>query len=187
MTIDVESVYAQMLAGAAPQPSATEPVEDPEPEPEPADDPDDTILIKRTYNFAGKLHTEEKLVPRSSAEAKLYLSQNPEPDLATEPAKRATKKAFRSKFEPLGELLQRSDLNLSVAARREAAAAAKKLNVVEKSRMDWAGYVDKEGIKDELELAGRSKGSYNAREEFLARSEARREDDARKARLAGRV
>ena len=37
---------------------------------------------------------------------------------------------------------------------REQQAKAKKLNVVEKSRMDWAGFVDKEGIKDELELAG---------------------------------
>ena len=32
------------------------------------------IKIKRTYNFAGKVHTEEKLVARDSAEAKLYLA-----------------------------------------------------------------------------------------------------------------
>lgn len=173
-----------MLAGEPPIPSTDEPAPEREPEPEPSD-PNDTILIKRTYNFAGKLHTEEKLVPRASAEAKLYLSQNPEPVLDTTPTKRTTKKAFRSRFEALGETMaQRTDLNLSVQARRDA---AKKLNVVEKSRMDWAGYVDKEGIKNELELAGRSKESYNAREEFLARSEARRDGDARKARLAGRV
>lgn len=176
-----------MLAGKTPIPSTDEPTTapSPDPSPEPAD-PEDTILIKRTYTFAGKLHTEEKLVPRSSAEAKLYLSENPDPStLDATPAKRTTKKSFRSRFEPVGELLpQRADLNLTVQARREA---AKKLNVVEKSRMDWAGYVDKEGIKDELELAGRSKQSYNAREEFLARSEAKRDDDARRARLAGRV
>lgn len=176
-----------MLAGKPPPPPTTnneEAAPEPSPEPEPSD-PNDTILIKRTYNFAGKIHTEEKLVARTSAEAKLYLSQNPDPPLDTTPTKRTTKKAFRSRFEALGEVLpQRADLNLSVQARKEA---AKKLNVVEKSRMDWAGYVDKEGIKDELELAGRSKESYNAREEFLARSEARREGDARKARLAGKV
>ena len=76
-----------------------------------------------------------------------------------------------------------------MAARIKAGkeAQAKKLNTVEKSRMDWAGYVDKEGIKDELELAGKSKGSYTAREDFLARSEARREEDSRRVRLAGRV
>ena len=58
---------------------------------------------------------------------------------------------------------------------------------VEKSRMDWAGFVDKEGIKDELALAGRAKGSYAERQDFLARTEARREDDARRLRLAGKA
>ena len=52
--------------------------------------------------------------------------------------------------------------------------------------MDWAGFVDKEGIKDELELAGKSKDSYAARQDFLARSEFRREDEARRARLGVR-
>ena len=64
---------------------------------------------------------------------------------------------------------------------------AKKLNTVEKSRMDWAGYVDKEGFKDDLELASKSKASYAARQDFLARSEAIREEDARRARQATRV
>ena len=31
----------------------------------------------------------------------------------------------------------------------------KKINVVEKSAMDWAGFVDKEGIQDELDAAGK--------------------------------
>ena len=76
-----------------------------------------------------------------------------------------------------------------MAARLKAGrdAQAKKLTTVEKSRMDWAGYVDKEGIKDELELAGKSKDSYMAREDFLAKSEARREEDTRKARMSVRV
>ncbi|GJC86451.1 SWR1-complex protein 5 [Colletotrichum liriopes] len=70
---------------------------------------------------------------------------------------------------------------------REKEAQAKKLNTVEKSKMDWAGFVDKEGLKDELELAGRAKGSYAERQDFLARSEAKRDEEARRARLAGRV
>lgn len=158
--------------------------------PETDDDASTMIRIKRTYNFAGRVHTEEKLVPRSSAEAKLFLASQGEaaiPDADALPTKRATRKAFRSAFEPLTDPLpQRADLNLGVAARAHAARATK-LNTVEKSRMDWAGYVDKEGIKDELELAGRSKESYAARTDFLARSEARRDDDARRARAAGRT
>lgn len=165
----------------------------------PSDDPSSNMIrIKRTYNFAGRIHTEEKLVARDSAEAKLYLaSQDPDAaaaaaDAATDalPEKRITRPAFRSAFEPMTEAIQgRADLNLGMAARMAAAkeAQAKKLNTVEKSRMDWAGYVDKEGIKDELELAGKSKDSYAARQDFLARSEAVRDDDARKARMSGRV
>jgi glutamate synthase domain-containing protein 1 len=156
------------------------------------------VLIKRTYNFAGKVHTEEKLVARDSAEAKLHfasLGENAEPnsgDTAFSP-KRKPRKAFRSVFEPItDQISQRSDLNLGMAVRlraRELAQEenAKKLNTVEKSRMDWAGFVDKEGLKDELELAGKSKTSFAARQDFLARSDARREDDARKARLAGKA
>lgn len=152
----------------------------------------DTIRIKRTYNFAGRVHTEEKVVARDSAEARLYLAsqeQNP-PDMDSSPTKRATRKAFRSAFEPVVDSrVGRADLNLGLAARIQAGkeARAKKLNTVEKSRMDWAGYVDKEGIKDELELASKSKDSYTARQDFLARSEAIRDDDARRARIAGKA
>lgn len=168
-----------------------------------AGDPSDTIRIKRTYNFAGKVHTEEKVVARSSAEAKLYLASLGKDAAAAADAadadadneggepKRVLKKAFRSAFEPVIEIVsQRSDLNLGMTVRikaREKEAQAKKLNTVQKSKMDWAGFVDKEGLKDELELAGRAKGSYAERQDFLARSEAKREDDARRARMAGRV
>lgn len=206
MTIDVDAVWAQMLAGKPSKSAGDEPdqatatttsnniPDEGDPKTQSTEsDASNLVRIKRTYNFAGKVHTEEKLVPRDSAEAKLFFaSQGDAPPLPDEqlPTKRAAKKAFRSAFEPLSDPLpQRADLNLGVAARMQAGrdAQAKKLNTVEKSRMDWAGFVDKEGIKDELELAGRSKDSYAAREDFLARSEARRDDDARRARLAGKV
>jgi len=153
-----------------------------------------TITIKRTYNFAGKLHTEEKVVPRDSAEAKLYMASIGEnadvsADREDGSPKRMPRKAFRSVFEPISDQsIQRSDLNLGMAVRLQARELnAKKLNVVEKSRMDWAGYVDKEGIQDELALAGKSKDSFAERQQFLERSEAKREEDARRARLAGRA
>ena len=164
----------------------------------------DLIRIKRTYNFAGKVHTEEKLVARDSAEARLYLASNPgaaaasadenqDRSSSTSP-KRLPRKAFRSHFEPVpdGSAAARADLSLGVSDRlraRETAGADKatKLNTVEKSRMDWAGFVDKEGIKDELQLAGKSKDSFAARQDFLMRSEARREEDARRVRVAGRA
>ena len=183
---------------ASDAPADGEPTPQPQPQPQQTTaDTSELVRIKRTYNFAGKVHTEEKLVARDSAEAKLFFASQGEEEAAAAaaaddslPAKRVAKKAFRSAFEPLTDPLpQRADLNLGVAARMQAGreAQAKKLNTVEKSRMDWAGFVDKEGIKDELELAGRAKGSYAAREDFLARSEARRDDDARRARMAARA
>ncbi|CAI4211784.1 unnamed protein product [Parascedosporium putredinis] len=213
VTIDVDALWEQMKSGATPTTTQAAPKDgeakalengdskDEEAFPEisglPSEDtavnPPAMIRIKRKYNFAGKVHTEEKLVPRDSAEAKLYLASQggdtlPEDDTSAGPSKRAPRKAFRSAFEPVLEPLQRrGDLNLGMAARLEAReSGAKKLNTVEKSRMDWAGFVDKEGIKDDLELAGKSKGSYAERQDFLARSEARREEEARRARVVAR-
>ncbi|KAL2752484.1 hypothetical protein ACRALDRAFT_2072938, partial [Sodiomyces alcalophilus JCM 7366] len=216
VTIDVDALWAQMIAGTTPTASSppdqtptgrqqdgdkvdadtADPQSATRPPPENDADPPSMIRIKRTYNFAGKVHTEEKLVARDSAEAKLYLaSQKDAAESAqddTAPPQRTLKKAFRSAFEPVLELSAsagRADLNLGVSVRikaREDAVRAKKLNTVEKSRMDWAGYVDREGLKDELELAGRSKESYAERQDFLSRSEARREEGAWKARVAGR-
>ncbi|KAK1831773.1 swr complex subunit [Podospora conica] len=205
VTIDVDALWAQMINGTstaqdepqnAPPPASQESASEQQPPPkittDPTDEQSDLVRIKRTYNFAGKVHTEEKLVARDSAEAKLYLASLGEAgetaDDSTEP-KRMPRKAFRSAFEPILDPTatgRRTDLNLGVSVRlraRELAAGAKKLNTVEKSRMDWAGFVDREGIKDELELAGKSKDSFVTRQDFLARSEALREADARKARL----
>ncbi|SPO00508.1 related to SWR1-complex protein 5 [Cephalotrichum gorgonifer] len=220
VTIDVDSLWEQMKTGKASTAPGADSTNGPDAEPAdsgtgpedtdtpkqttaplqpPADDPaaaaadSDMILIKRKYNFAGKIHTEEKLVPRNSAEAKLYLESvaaSPPSDDAAAPSRPAPRRAFRSAFEPVLEPLQRrGDLNLGLAARLQArdAAGAKKLTTVEKSRMDWAGFVDREGIKDELVSAGKSKESYAEREGFLARSEARREEDARRARISAMV
>ena len=163
------------------------------------DGPDAMIMIKRTYTFDGKVHTEQKLVARNSAEAKLYLASLPE-NVPPEPVeeepspftipKRPAKKARRSIFEPVppegwpkrhdlhfGERKE-SDLKLSEIGKDKG----KKLNTVEKSAMDWAGFVDKEGIKDELDAAGKSKASYKARQEFLARIQQKKEEDDRRAR-----
>lgn len=215
VTVDVNAIWAQMMAGPIvhSKTAAEEATNDKLPGDGAKETAEPTevsatkvaaeseapvmIKIKRTYNFAGKVHTEEKMVPRDSAEAKVYLdSLGPGADEALalndddEPSKRQPRKAFRSIFEPVIEgLTARGDLNLGVAARLQLReqAKAKKLNVVEKSRMDWAGFVDKAGIKDELQLAGKSKQSYTSRQDFLARVDAKRDDDARKARMAQRV
>lgn len=225
VTIDVDAVWAQMMAASMAPASQQGPAASGGPDdntakttgadeavtPSKRDAKDsDMIKIKRTYNFAGKVHVEEKLVHRESAEARLYLAQVGSEDAVADgesasPAKRKVKKAFRSAFEPVLDPAvlasitgaaangssKRKDLNLGLSAMQQRAKAmaanAKKLNTVEKSRVDWAGFVDREGIKDELDAAGRSKHSYASRQAFLARVDAKRDQKAREARLAGRV
>ncbi len=60
---------------------------------------------------------------------------------------------------------------------------AQKLNVVDKSRMDWTGFVDKEGIAEELDMHGKTKEAYLGRMDFLAGVEARREEERRNMKL----
>lgn len=55
-----------------------------------------------------------------------------------------------------------------------------KLNTIEKSKLDWAGYVDQEGIKEELDKAEKGKDGYLGKQDFLGRVGAKREDVMKK-------
>ncbi|KAE8449080.1 hypothetical protein EG329_008463 [Mollisiaceae sp. DMI_Dod_QoI] len=236
-TIDVDAVWAAMLAGkplttntTSPPPASESAILSPQSPskqttssstiPEVRKDsrspstlsegPDAMIMIKRTYTFAGKIHTEQKLVPRNSAEARLYLSSQPQPQSDPSPStsnfkpedsnstspftkpKRPLKLARRSIFEPIPDHLplrkdlhfgiRRSETGVALVEVRTGKEKEKKLNTVEKSAMDWAGFVDQEGIQDELQQAGKSKGAYRARQEFLARVEAKKIEEDRRVR-----
>ncbi|KAF3103996.1 swr complex subunit [Orbilia oligospora] len=119
------------------------------------------VAIKRTYEFAGETIIEEKQVAANSFEARAYLSSlqagapqtsGPNPP---KPLRRPMRKI--SKFDPA-----------FVGA--GGAKKASKLNTLEKSRLDWAGFVDKEGIGDELDKKRREGGdSYLERQDFLGR------------------
>jgi hypothetical protein len=76
--------------------------------------------------------------------------------------------------------------NVPVPEARKSVRPGKpqKLNVVDKSRLDWTGFVDKEGIAEELEVHGKTKEAYLGRMEFLAGVEARREEDRRRLKAA---
>ncbi|ESZ97660.1 hypothetical protein SBOR_1955 [Sclerotinia borealis F-4128] len=220
-TVDVDALWATMTSGKPTPSTSSEPKPSPNTEnistsPTPgskspeihrgsrersnfSDGPDSMVMIKRTYNFAGKVITEQKLVLTNSAEAKLFLASqestaakgdNPgkETELFVKP-KRSLQKARRSIFEPVIENLspQRTDLYFGTAAAARTNGVGvgkepKKLNTVEKSAMDWAGFVDKEGYKDELDAAGKKKGAYGERQAFLSRVEAKKVEDDRRAR-----
>ena len=147
---------------AAPRSSHTEPM----------------ITIKRTYIFAGQTTTEEKLVPASSAEARLY-QQSQEafkqqeqalPNANGKPMLRRPKKRA-SMFDPNPN---------GVPGAAAAGGKGPKLNTIEKSKLDWAGYVDKEGMKEELDTAEKGKEGYLGKMDFLGRVGAKREDAIKK-------
>lgn len=70
------------------------------------------------------------------------------------------------------------------AAKAARPEKAQKLNVVDKSRLDWTGFVDKEGIAEELDTHGKTKEAYLGRMDFLAGVEARREEERKKMKTA---
>jgi hypothetical protein len=214
----------------------------------------DMITINRTYTFAGKIHTETKTVPRSSAQAQAYLATkdlragaedetvnerlvlerkvkkgpdgqvlfrpnrrisawDPNPDGFIKGMPSTTSVATNTSTLREGALkiIDKEHLGRdaalwtrmipeltsklrwvtfksnSVEPTSESAISrqlkAQRLNVVDKSKLDWAEHVDAtEGARDELEKAKKDKTSYLERRDFLDRVEDHKEDERAKAR-----
>jgi hypothetical protein len=152
---------------------------------------DQMIKIKRTYKFAGEWITEEKVVSKHSAEAKAFLSGGENVEFTEEEA--AAANAARNQRRPLRKI-SRFDPNPTGTIKKswekqvvadDKDARGPKINTVEKSRLDWASYVDKAGIEDELRTHSKAKEGYIGRMDFLGRMEERREEERRAARLKG--
>lgn len=140
----------------------------------------ETVRIERTYEFAGKVVTELKEVAAGSAEAQAYLNSA---KLAVAPV--AEKPKERPTVTVTGEVLRRPMKRRSLIDLILANPKAVKLSTLEKSRLDWATYVDENEIKGELR-SGKA-GSYLERQAFLARVEGRKYEDVREARNKGRA
>lgn len=154
----------------------------------PTKDTEDLITIKRTYKFAGEVHVEEKIVPRSSAEAQLWLSQQQLLNAGTPgPDEKVTNRPQRkiSRFDPNFSNLAAFKASWTASNAYGPSFKGPKLNVVEKSKMDWAAHVDTEGLKEELDTHAKAKEGYLNRMDFLKDVEERREAEARAARLKG--
>lgn len=154
---------------------------------------EDMVTIKHTYEFAGEMIVGEKLVPRSSYEAEQYLKSlkpkidktGPEGQVLFRPLRR------RSKWDPNPEAVVAGVASSketlwqnqnAVAKTKTAEQKASKLNVVDKSKMDWRELVQKEGRRDELDQAAKAKDAYHSRVAFLERVEDTREEELRIAR-----
>ena len=168
--------------------------------------PDTTITIRHTYVFAGETHTSTKTVPASSLEAQAYLASKEK--TASSPAGPPLRRPLARKgllepnptFTIKGRSVPpRADLPSSIGGQgtRSLSAEAKasqweigkgkdkgrKLNTVEKSKLDWEAEVERQGMREELEKAEKSGASYLGRMEFLGRGDALREEEARLHRL----
>lgn len=171
------------------------------------DDDADYITIKRSYRFAGERIQENKRVLRSSAEGRHYLSTHPSspqasnPDLDSDPSKPPLNRPLRraTLFDPNPSALvknlppdrqrlrapSRADVLLQEQrAEEEKKRKAVKMTTVQKSAVDWAGFVDsEEGLQAELDDYGKAKDNYLGQVGFLGGVEGRRAEAGRGARL----
>lgn len=161
--------------------------------------PEEMVKIKRTYKFAGDMITEEKLVPKDSAEAKIFLASGKDVDTVTAAdmdaaanakaalkLRRPLRRVSRFDPNPTGFIKRNWEKQPATEAAREGEQArGPKINTVEKSRLDWAAYVDQAGIKDELSVHSKAKEGYHGRMEFLDRVGGNIEEERRNARLRG--
>jgi hypothetical protein len=178
----------------------------PAPKPPSGGADEETITFQRTTRFAGETTTETITIPLSSETAKLHLaslaanstSKAPQtattsPPPAPPPSRLRRPLARLSAFDPnpphkyprpfsTAKKINTADTELTAKTDK-----GEKINTVDKSKMDWAKYVDQEGIQEELVKGGRAKESYIARRGFLDDVERRRDEELMEARRAGRI
>ncbi|AGO13139.1 AaceriAFL017Wp [[Ashbya] aceris (nom. inval.)] len=118
---------------------------------------EEQIVIERAYWFAGEMVREKKTVLKSSAEAQEYLNS----------LKFKPKELGPTTMQEMdgGSKLRRPLKRPPILEQIIAGALKPKLTTLEKSKLDWATYVDKEGINDELQLF--NKDGYLAKQDFL--------------------
>ncbi|CCH57951.1 hypothetical protein TBLA_0A01520 [Henningerozyma blattae CBS 6284] len=141
---------------------------------------EELIWIERSYKFAGEMIHERKQVPRSSAAAQEYLNNLKFDSNKTPNEKVATPSVKVNEAKPteVEKQLRRPLKRPSILEQIISGTLKPKLTTLEKSQMDWATYVDKEGINDELTL--HNKDGYLAKQDFLNRVEMN-EDEKYKA------
>lgn len=212
VTIDVDQVWKDLSSApvgrreiTAPPPETMDVDEDGEGNKENVQDegdPNELITIKRRIEFAGEITEVEEKHPRGSKEAQKYLAEHPEadPKHPKHPANHDPSGVQRplkrpSIFEPnpagnvkgvAPEKLRRNAPTKTEGLMSQKLAEmkknAQKMSTVQKSQLDWKGFVDKEGLRDELDEYGKSKRGFLAREAFLDRAAGAREQAARDAR-----
>lgn len=143
------------------------------------------IKIKRKYEYAGEIITEEKWVDAESAEAKAYISTltnrseletNNDAEKTNETKNELNKDRVNDKGEKLRKVYKRQPLLEGIIN----GSIKPKFNTLEKSRVDFAKFVDSEGISDEL--TQHNKNGYLEKQDFLSRVEFHRDSSMKEIR-----
>lgn len=142
---------------------------------------EEQILIKRDYKFAGEVVHEEKMVPISSPEAQEYLKSKRAKEAEDRLKAEANEQSRGLADDERDRRRLRRPLKRPPYLEQIIAGSLKpKLTTLEKSSLDWAAYVNKEGLTDELTLY--NKDGYLAKQDFLSRVEMVKEDKYRELR-----
>lgn len=146
------------------------------------------IRIESSYLFAGKLITESKLVDANSAEAKAYLNST---NVLTNGSRNnlAVKRSSVSIMRCIPGSESDEPVELKIKLKRPSLIdkflstqnnKKQKLSTLEKSRLDWASFVDRKKIKDELSIG--NKAGYLDKQDFLGRLQDKRDVHYQKAK-----
>lgn len=192
-SVDIDSIFNELKSGTSTGSEWLKAIsEEPTPaKPTPATPPPitnnyapETITIKSTYAFAGRIVTETKTVDANSAEAKAYLNSTSHVAAAD-----GEERPYRL-FVPVVRKVPGQDepVELRIKLKRPSlidkflATSGKKikLSTLEKSRLDWASFVDKRQIQDELKIG--NKAGYLEKQDFLGRLQSKRDENYQAAK-----
>lgn len=150
------------------------------------------IRIQINYTFAGKLITESKLVDINSAEAKAYLNSTSSITSSSSSSNESQAK-HRTEVKVIRQDPQtKQDVELRIKLKRPSLIdkfialngnnKKMKLSTLEKSRLDWASFIDKRKIGDELKRHNRNGGGYLDKQEFLGRVDYKKDEIYQRAK-----
>lgn len=189
-SIDVDAIFNDLKSQSETKEEWTSlvtQVDEAQPEIKPVDSLEpEKIKIESSYAFAGRLITETKLVDANSEEAKAYMNST-----ASITAKENA--GVKRSFVTVVRKVDGEDRELQIKLKRPslidkvlAAYGSKKqkLSTLEKSRLDWASFVDKRKIGDELKI--HNKAGYLDKQDFLGRIQNKRDEHYQSAKEADR-
>ena len=125
-----------------------------------------TVVITKTYDFAGESIEVTKEVDKDSKEGKKFLKIDNQPE---------------SEHQNLTNIPKRPSGGLS-SVMGAISGKKPKLGCLDKSKMDWNKYVAEEGIKEQLETYNKGKDGYVEKQMFLERADYRRFEIEKEAR-----